>query len=554
MSNVPEPAHETRTHRGPVTAQRGMVATSEPLAVQTGFDVLQRGGNAADAAIAASAMIGLTEPMSCGLGGDLFVQYWDSATQKLYGLNASGRSPFALDRAVFEKLGLHEVPDTGPLSWSVPGCVHGWDELRRKFGSWSLAALLAPAIEAADRGFAVSKKIALAWKVIENDLKKWPDSAATFLPNGRAPNAGEVFRNPRLAASLRRIADEGPDAFYRGRLAEAIVAFSHGCGGYFELRDFELHESEWIEPVSTTYRGWEVFQLPPNTQAIAALQTLNLLEPYDLRSMGAGSAEYLHLLVEAKKLAFADRAKYYADPAFSPAPVAELISKSYADERRKLIDPNAAAKNVPPGDPRLSRADRHGDTIYMSVVDEHRNCCSFIQSNYTNFGSLVVPGPLGFCLQNRGSLFALDPKHANTLEPHKRPFHTICPGMALENGRPVYCFGVMGGDMQPQGHTQVLINILAFDMDVQAASDAPRVRHDGSATPTGIPADPDGGTLLFETGISDATVRALEAKGHRVKREAIAAFGGYQGIRIDWKNNLLIGGSDHRKDGCALGY
>jgi gamma-glutamyltranspeptidase / glutathione hydrolase len=554
MSNVPELANESGTNRGVVTAERGMVATSELLAVQTGLDVLQRGGIAADAAIAASAMIGLTEPMSCGLGGDLFVQYWDSATQKLYGLNGSGRSPFALDRAVFEKLGLREIPDTGPLSWSVPGCVNGWDELRRKFGSWSLASLLAPAIEAADRGFAVSKKIALAWKVIENDLKKWPDTAATFLPNGRAPNAGEMFRNPRLAASLRRIADEGPDAFYRGKVAEAIVAFSQGCGGYFELRDFELHESDWIEPVSTTYRGWEIFQLPPNTQAIAALQMLNLLEPYDLRSMGAGSAEYLHLLVEAKKLAFADRAKYYADPAFSPAPVAELISKSYADERRTLVNPNAAAKNVSPGDPRLARADRHGDTIYISVVDEHRNCCSFIQSNYTNFGSLVVPGPLGFCLQNRGSLFALDPQHTNTLEPHKRPFHTICPGMALENGRPVYCFGVMGGDMQPQGHTQVLINILDFGMDVQSASDAPRVRHDGSATPTGIPADSDGGALLFETGISDATVRALEAKGHRVMREAIAAFGGYQGIRIDWTNNLLIGGSDHRKDGCALGF
>jgi gamma-glutamyltranspeptidase / glutathione hydrolase len=554
MSNVPELASDNRANRGVVTAERGMVATSEPLAVQTGLDVLKRGGNAADAAIAASAMIGLTEPMSCGLGGDVFVQYWDSATQKLYGLNCSGRSPFALDRGVFERLGLREIPDNGPLSWSVPGSVSAWDSLRRKFGSWSLAPLLAPAIEAADRGFTVSKKIALAWKVIENDLKKWPDTAATFLPNGRAPNAGETFRNPRLAASLRRIADEGSDAFYRGRLAETIVAFSQGCGGYFELRDFEQHESDWVEPVSTTYRGWEIFQLPPNTQAIAALQMLNLLEPYDLRPMGAGSAEYLHLLVEAKKLAFADRAKYYADPAFSPAPVAELISKAYADERRRLINPNVAAKNVAPGDPRLARADRHGDTIYLSVVDQQRNCCSFIYSNYMNFGSLVVPGPLGFVLQNRGALFVLDPKHANTLEPHKRPFHTICPGMALESGRPVYCFGVMGGDMQPQGHTQVLINMLDFDMDVQAASDAPRVRHDGSATPTGIPGDANGGTLLFETGISEATVRALEAKGHHAKREAIAAFGGYQGIRIDWRNNLLIGGSDHRKDGCALGY
>jgi gamma-glutamyltranspeptidase / glutathione hydrolase len=542
------------THGGVVTARHGMVATSQPLAVQCGLDVLERGGNAADAAIAASAMIGLTEPMSCGIGGDMFVQYWDSATQQLYGLNGSGRSPFALDRAVFAKLGLAEIPETGPQSWSVPGCVSGWDELRRKFGSWSLGSLLAPAIEAAERGFTVTKKIGLAWKVVEDELKKWPDSAATFLPNGRAPNFGETFHNPRLAASLRLIADEGPDAFYNGKLAEKIVEFSRANGGYFERRDFEAHESTWVEPVSTTYRGWEIFQLPPNTQAIAVLQMLNLLEPYDLQSLGAGSAEYLHLLIEAKKLAFADRAKYYADPQFAPAPVNELISKAYADERRKLINPNAASTNCPLGDPRLARADRQGDTIYLSVVDERRNCCSFIQSNYTNFGSFVAPGPLGFCLQNRGTLFALNPNHANCLEPYKRPFHTICPGMALENGRPVFCFGVMGGDMQPQGHVQVLVNLLDFGMDVQQASDAPRVRHDGSAAPTGQPAAAHGGDVFFETGISDVAVEQLRAKGHQIKRDAAAGFGGYQGIRIDWENNLLIGGSDHRKDGCALGH
>jgi gamma-glutamyltranspeptidase/glutathione hydrolase len=545
-SNVPT--------RGLVTAKNGMVATSQPLAVQAGVEVLRRGGNAADAAIAADAMIGLTEPMSCGIGGDLFVLYWDAKSKKLYGLNGSGRSPYTIDREVFENQGLKEIPETGPLSWSVPGCVSAWDELRRKFGSRPLDELLAPAILQAEEGFAVTKVIAAGWHVSEPTLRLWPDSTATYLPGGRAPRFGETFRNPRLAASYRLIAQFGPAAFYRGPIAEKIVNFSHAHGGYFELRDFAAHHSDWVEPVSTTYRGYEVCELPPNGQGIAVLAMLNLLEGYNLKALGPGSPQYLHLLVEAKKLAFADRARFYADPTFYNAPVAQLISKPYANERRKLIDERRAATNIPPGNPQLARADRRGDTVYLTVVDKDRNCCSFIQSNYVGFGSQMVPGDLGFCLQNRGCLFALDENHPNRLEPHKRPFHTIIPAMVTRDGRPWLCFGVMGGDMQPQGQVQVLVNIIDFGMDVQQASDAARIRHDGSATPTGLPEKPHGGTVLVEDGISGAAIAELRAKGHQVARDKPESFGGYQAIQIDWDRGVLRGGSDGRKDGCALGY
>jgi gamma-glutamyltranspeptidase / glutathione hydrolase len=536
--------------RAVVTARHGMVATSEPLAVQAGLEVLRAGGKAADAAIAANAVIGLTEPMSCGIGGDLFVIYWDAKTQKLYGLNASGRSPFSLDRDEFKQRGLKEIPEKGPLSWSVPGCVSGWDELRRKFGTKPLAELIAPAIRAAEEGFAVTPVIAGYWHASEAELKKTPEAAATYLIDGHAPKNGEVFRNPRLAATYRTIAEQGAEAFYRGPMAQKIVEFSRTRGGYFELRDFAEHRSDWIEPVSTNYRGYDVWELPPNGQGIAVLQMLNLLEPYDVRALGAGSAEYLHLLLEAKKLAFADRARFYCDPDFVKPPVAKLISKQYANERRKLIDLQHAAKDVPPGDAKLV----HGDTIYLTVVDKDRNCCSLIQSNYMGFGSGVVPGDLGFALQNRGCLFALDDEHPNRLEPHKRPFHTIIPAMVTKDGKPWISFGVMGGDMQPQGHVQALVNLIDFGMNLQQAGDAPRVRHEGSATPTGRLGDLQGGTVFVEPDISDDAVAELRAKGHRVLRSKGGNFGGYQAILIDWESNSLQGASESRKDGRALGY
>ncbi|MBX3412135.1 MAG: gamma-glutamyltransferase [Pirellulales bacterium] len=543
------PAKNRHQSRSVVTATNGMVATSQPLAAQIGLDVLKQGGNAADAAIAASAAIGLMEPMSCGIGGDVFVIYWDARSKRLYGLNGSGRSPGTISRDIFAAKGMQYIPDAGPLSWSVPGCVAGWEDLRERFGTKSLAELLAPSIESAEQGFAVTEIIAAGWQASTRMLSQHPDSARTYLPGGRAPVEGEIFRNPDLARSYRALATGGRDAFYRGPLAEAIVAFSHTQGGYFELDDFAEHRSEWIEPVSTTYRGHEVWELPPNGQGIAVLQILNLLEPYDLKSMGHNSAEYLHLLIEAKKLAYADRARFYADPAFAKLPTAELISKPYADARRKLIDRQRAAQKVPPGDPKLA----HGDTIYLTVVDRDRNCCSFIQSNYYGFGSGMVPGNLGFVLQNRGALFSLDPQHANTLEPRKLPFHTIIPAMATQDGVPWLVFGVMGGDMQPQGHVQVFLNMVEFGMNVQEAGDAARVRHLGSATPTSEPADPQGGLVTVESGVSEQAIAGLRAKGHRVE-QSVGDFGGYQAIRIDWRHGTLAGGTEPRKDGAAVGY
>jgi gamma-glutamyltranspeptidase/glutathione hydrolase len=553
------PGKDPRQSRSVVIAKNGMVATSHPLAAVAGLDVLKQGGSAVDAAIAANAVLGIVEPMSCGIGGDLFAIVWDAKTKKLHGLNASGRSPYALNRKVFQERGLKYIPEEGPLSWSVPGCVAGWDDLRKRFGRLGFDKTLAAASQYAEQGFPVSEVIAGSWQGAEQGFKKWPDSAKTFLLHdgavaagavGRAPREGEIFRNPNLARTLRDIVSGGRDAFYRGRNAQQIVSFSQAHGGFFSLKDFADHENDWLDPVSTNYRGYDVWELPPNGQGIAVLQILNLLEPHDLRSMGAGSAEYLHLFLEAKKLAYADRAKFYADAAGQRLPTAELISKEYAARRGKLIDRNKAATDVPAGDPRLA----HGDTVYITVVDKDRNCCSLIQSNYFGFGSKVVPGDVGYALQNRGALFALDDTHLNRLEPHKRPFHTIIPAMVTKEGRPVFCFGVMGGDMQPQGHVQVLVNLIDFGMNVQQAGDAPRVQHSQSATPTGIPAK-GSGSVSVESTIPEAVRAALRAKGHQIQVAGNGGgFGGYQGIWIDWQNGVLHGGTEARKDGCAVGY
>jgi gamma-glutamyltranspeptidase/glutathione hydrolase len=486
--------------------------------------------------------------MSCGMGGDLFVIYWDAKTQKLYGLNASGRSPYKLNRQVFAERGLTQIPNEGPLSWSVPGCVSGWETLRARFGTRPLAEILQPAIEAAEEGCPVPEVIAGYWKSSESALREHPDSAASFLIDGqRAPRVGEVMKLPRMAASLKLIAADGRDAFYKGRIAKTIVAFSEKNDGYFSLEDFADHQDEWIDPVSTNYRGYDVWELPPNGQGIAALEMLNVLEQWELKSLGHNSPEHLHLFIEAKKLAFADRAKFYADPAFGELPVKELISKPYGKSQAARIDLKKAANDVPAGDPKLA----HGDTIYLTVVDKDRNCCSLIQSNYAGFGSKVVPGDVGFVIQNRGALFALDDNHLNRLEPHKRPFHTIIPAFITKDGKPWLCFGVMGGDVQPQGHVQIVMNLIDFGMNVQAAGDAARTVHAGSATPTGLPAD-GVGTVTVESGVSDATVARLESLGHRVRRGPSG--GGYQGILIDWDHGTLHGATESRKDGVAVGY
>ena len=533
--------------RSITVARHGMVATSEPLAAQAGLKILQDGGNAADAAIAVNAMLSVTEPMSCGIGGDLFLIYWDNKTQKLYGLNASGRSPAKLNAQVFADKGLKQIPLFGQLTWSVPGTVSGWEELRKRFGTMGFDKTLAPAIATAEEGFPVSQIISRYWAGTQKALRKWPDSTETFLVGGRSPRFGEVFKNPRLAATYREIAENGSDAFYRGSIAERIVAFSEANGGYFSMEDFAEHTADWVEPVSTNYRGYDVWEMPPNGQGIAALEMLNLIEPFDVRKMGRGSAEWLHLFIEAKKLAFADRARYYADPAFDKLPIDALISKEYAAEQRKRIDMTRAAEVVLPGEPRL----HEGDTAYLTIVDKDRNCCSLIQSNFHGFGSHIVPGDVGFALQNRGALFTLQEDHPNRLEPRKRPFHTIIPAFVTKDGKPWLCFGVMGGDMQPQGHVQVLVNLIDFGLNVQEIGDAARVRHNGSATPTGRAAN-GSGTIAAEPGISDEVIAKLKAMGHKIRRGSNG--GGYQGILIDHERGVLFGGTESRKDGAAIGY
>ena len=547
--------------RSVALATGGMAASSHPLVTLAALDVLRAGGNAADAAIAANAVNGVVEPMSCGVGGDLFVLYWDHDSRTLHGLNASGRSPKAIGREVFAERGLDDIPLTGPLPWSVPGCVDGWAMLHAKFGRAEWADLITPAADLAERGFPVTEVIAAYWRGSAPALRRFETSAETLLTaDGDAPAEGEIWRNPKLAASLRTIADDGAEGFYRGPIAAEIVRFSETNGGFFSTEDFAEHRGEWVEPASTTYRGKTVYELPPNGQGIAALQMLNLLEPHDLKSMGRG-AGWWHLFAEAKKLAFADRARFYADPAFADVPVAGLISKEYAAARQSRIDPRSAATDVPHGDPKLGKA----DTIYLTVVDADRNCCSLIQSNYYGFGSKVVPGEVGFALQNRGNLFSLDPAHPNALEPGKRPFHTIIPAFVTEpdgegGERPWLSFGVMGGDMQPQGHVQILVNLLDFGLNLQAAGDAARIEHRGSQTPTGPAAgatmDPPGGFLSVEPGVSAEVVRDLRSRGHRVVRTRSNG-GGYQAILIDWgqgENGVLRGATEPRKDGAALGY
>jgi gamma-glutamyltranspeptidase / glutathione hydrolase len=540
------PLHQSRSV---VYARNGMACTSDVRATQAAIDVLRSGGSAVDAAIAANAVLGVVEPMSCGIGGDLFAIVWEAKTKKLHGLNASGRSPRELSLAELRARKLEQIPLDGPLSWSVPGCVSGWHDLHSLFGTIGWADLFSPAIHLAEDGFPVAPVIAGYWRGAERLMPSWPDSAATFLVNGKAPQAGDVFHNPRLATTYRTIAKQGAQEFYRGSIADQIIAFSKSNGGFFSKTDFEKHTNEWVDPVSTNYRGYDVWELPPNGQGIAALEMLNILEQFDIRSMGWGSAEYLHLLIEAKKLAFADRARFYADTDFSEVPVRELISKEYGLRQAKRIDLNRSAVNVPPGDPKLVQ----GDTIYLCVVDKDGNCCSLIQSNYHGFGSQVVPGQLGFALQNRGNLFSLDDDHPNKFEPGKRPFHTIIPAFVTKDGLPHFVFGVMGGDMQPQGHVQVLVNMIDFDMNIQMAGDAARIRHDGSATPTGTPMVEGGGTVLVESGIPIAAVDRLKAMGHQVKSEGGAGMGGYQGILINRKQGILEGATESRKDGVALG-
>ncbi len=532
--------------RSEVIAANGMAATSQPLATQTALAILQAGGNAVDAAIAANAVQGLLEPTGCGVGGDLFAIVWDAKSQTLRGLNASGRSPRSLKLDFFKQKGLSAIPPLGPLPVSVPGCVDGWFELHAKFGRLPMKRLLAPAIDYAILGAPLSPIIAGEMNAAAATYRDFPGFAETYMPLGRMPRAGERFKNPRLARTYQALVEGGRDAFYKGAIAREIARHMAAHGGFITEEDLTLHKSEWVEPVSTTYRGHTVWELPPNGQGIAALQMLNILEGYDVRAMGFGSAEYIHAFVEAKKLAFEDRARHYADPAFAKLPVARLISKPYAQERRKLVQPDKAANQFPAGD------FPGNDTIYLTTADSQGNMVSLIQSNFRGFGSGVVPGELGFVLQDRGELFTLQQGHPNVYAPGKRPFHTIIPAFVTREGKPWLSFGVMGGDMQPQGHVQVLVNLIDFGMSLQAAGDAPRIRHSGSSDPTGSRMT-DGGVVWLEPGPSADMVAALEKKGHRVRVQK-GGYGGYQAILRDEGQKVYHGASESRKDGHAAGY
>jgi gamma-glutamyltranspeptidase/glutathione hydrolase len=531
-------------NRSTVVCQNGIVCASQPLAAQAGVDALQAGGNCIDAAICTNAVLGVTEPASNGIGGDLFAIVWIENDKRLYGLNASGRAPYDwnLQAALDQKF--TSIPRVGPWSWTVPGCVSGWDALSTRFGKLDLARCLEPAIRYAAEGFPLSPIIAESFQF---DPKEAPSLAQVYQPDGRKLNYGDVFQNPLLAASYRMIATDGPAAFYEGEIAERIVAKSTELGGKMSMKDLRDHKATWVEPVTSSYRGWDVWEIPPNGQGIAALQILNLLETFEIGKLKPNSADHLHLFIEAKKLAFEDRAQHYADVDFAKVPIEWLISKDYARERAKLIDPKRARIELKCGDPALD-----SDTIYLTAADGDGNMISLIQSNYHGFGSTICPEGVGFSIQDRGQCFSLDAAHCNRLEPHKRPFHTIIPAFVTRAGRPVLSFGVMGGDFQPQGHAQVLMNMLDFGMSPQQAGEQPRVSHAGSSSPWGAKAT-GGGELTFERDIEDHVKLKLAEMGHAI-RPGVEAHGGYQAIwRLD-EPLRYFGASDPRLDGAAIGY
>jgi gamma-glutamyltranspeptidase/glutathione hydrolase len=536
--------------RSEVLARQGMVATSQPLATQAALDILRQGGSAVDAAIAANAVLGVVEPMMDGIGGDLFAIIWDAKTKRLHGLNASGRSPASLTAEVFQARGLKSIPGNGPLSISVPGCVDGWAEMHRKFGRLPWATILKPAIAYARDGFPVSEQVAFDWEYYGRNYR---DQSANFREvytiDGQIPVKGDVFRNPLLSSALEKIAQGGRDAFYKGEIARTIDAYCKREGCFLTEADLAAHTSDWVEPVSTNYRGYDVWELPPNGQGVTALQMLNLLEGYDLKKFGFGSREHIHYFVEAKKLAYEDRAKFYADPAFNRLPLKSLLSKEYAAARRKLISDTRAGVGYEPGNPAIQQ----GETVYLTAADRDGNMVSLIQSVASSFGSGMVPDGLGFVLHNRGASYTLEEGHYNSYAPRKRPFHTIIPAFMTRDGQPILSFGVMGGAFQPLGHVQIVTNIVDFGMNIQEAGDAPRIDHTGSSMPTGSRAAVDGGQILLESGHSYETIRELMKMGHKVGF-SLGLYGGYQAIRYDPQQRVYYGASESRKDGQAAGY
>ena len=530
--------------RSEVIATNGMAATSHPLATQTAISILKNGGNAIDAAIAANAVLGLVEPTGCGIGGDLFAIIWSSDEKKLFGLNSSGPAPKNISINKLKQKGLEKIPPYGPLPVTVPGAVAGWVSIHKKFGLLEFDELFKDAINYAENGFPVSELVSYYLERSSKIFATYPNFKDVWMPNGKTPKKGEIFINKNLAQNYKEIANTYGKSFYSGKIAENIVNTVNAQGGFFSLSDLNSFKPEWINPVSTNYRGYDVWELPPNGQGIAALQILNILERFDIESMGFGTSDYIHLFTEAKKVVYEDRAKYYADTNFSDIPVEKLISKEYAKERSKLINLKKSSKSFNPGNL------ENGDTIYLTVADRFGNMVSLIQSNYRGMGSGVVPDNTGFMLQDRGEMFTLDPSHMNSLMPGKRPFHTIIPAFVTKNDKPFISFGLMGGAMQPQGHAQIIVNLVDFKMNLQEAGDAPRIRHVGSSQPTGEKML-DGGYLSLEKSFDKNEISKLKKMGHKFQYD-LGGFGGYQAIMI--KDGVYYGASESRKDGHASGY
>ena len=535
---------EDFTSRSEVIAAHGMVASSHPLATQIGLEILKQGGSAVDAAIAVNAALGLMEPTGNGIGGDLFAIVWDAKSKKLYGLNASGPAPKKLSLEYFQENNLSEYPEFGPLPVTVPGAVAGWSELHKKFGKLPIDHLFKPTIAYAREGFPVTETIAYYFTLNKQRFQDYPNFKEVWMANGDVPKTGEIFKNPALGNTLETLADKGLSEFYTGDIARITADFIQAQGGFLSYDDLAGYRPEWVQPISTDYRGYEVWELPPNTQGLATLQILNILEGFNLAELGLYSTEYIHLFIEAKKLAFADRAKFYADPRFAKLPIETLLSKDYATKRRQEINPTKAALVDASGLP------KHGDTVYLTTADQDGNMVSLIQSNYSGMGSGMTPPDLGFMLQNRGTLFSLDPKHLNVVAGGKRSFHTIIPAFVTKDGNPYISFGVMGGATQPQAQAQVLINIIDFGMNLQEAGDAPRIVHSGSSQPSGSQMK-NGGTVSLESTFDEKIRKELVEMGHTLKYEK-GSFGGYQAIMK--KNGVYYGASESRKDGQAAGY
>ncbi|TAE09975.1 MAG: gamma-glutamyltransferase [Bacteroidetes bacterium] len=538
---------KTWATRSEVLASNGMVATSHPLVTQIGIDILKKGGTAIDAAIACNAALGLMEPTGSGIGGDLFAIVWDAKTRKLYGLNGSGKSPEALTLSYFKEKKINSIPSYGPLPVSVPGCVDGWFELHKKFGKLSMVEVLQPAIQYAKNGVPVPELIAYYLQGSTRRFANNPNFKETYTQNGKAYEKGDVYKNPFLANTYERLAKEGRDVFYKGDMAKTIANFMKQQGGFLSEADLAKHTSEWIEPVTTNYRGYDVWELPPNGQGATALQMLNILEGYDFSKIPFGSAEHIHLFIEAKKLAFEDRAKYYADPNFVKIPMDTLLSKYYAAQRRNLININRA------GQYKAGEISNSNNTVYLTVADKEGNMISLIQSNFRGMGSGMVPPGLGFMLQNRGELFTLQEGHANVYAHGKRPFHTIIPAFVTKNNEPFLSFGVMGGDYQPLGHVQIIMDLIDFGMNIQEAGDAPRIDHYGSSSPYTLMDDETKSTVTLESGFGYDVVRKLMQMGHKVAF-GLGGYGGYQAIQFNPKTKVYSGASESRKDGMAAGY